>query len=78
MRWCAVTNLQLTEHLLGAILSLPADDRQWLLSQLGHNTEERLLARDLDRLAMAGGTFADLATEPDLYSFNDGEPIRPR
>ncbi|MEA5417045.1 hypothetical protein [Synechococcus sp. BA-132 BA5] len=60
-----MNNLQLTEHLLGAIRSLPADDRQWLLSQL-------------DQLAMAGGTFADLATEPDLYSFNDGEPIRPR
>lgn len=78
MRWSAVTNLQLTEHLLGAIRSLPDDDRQWLLSQLEHNTDERLLARDLDRLAMAGGTFADLATEPDLYSFNDGEPVRPR
>jgi hypothetical protein len=72
-----VTNLQLTEHLLGAIRSLPADDRQWLLSQLECDTEERLLARDLDRLAMAGGSFADLATEPDLYSFNEGEPVRP-
>ncbi|MBM5822904.1 MAG: hypothetical protein FJ082_10780 [Cyanobacteria bacterium K_Offshore_surface_m2_011] len=74
----AMTNLQLTEHLLGVIRSLPDDDRQWLLSQLEHNMDERLLARDLDRLAMAGGTFADLAIEPDLYSFNDGEPIRPR
>ena len=72
-----MTNLQLTEHLLGAIRSLPADDRQWLLSQLERDTEKRLLTRDLDRLAMTGGSCADLATEPDLYSFNDGEPVRP-
>jgi hypothetical protein len=77
VRWRAVSNPQLTGHLLGAIRSLPADDRQWLLSQLEHDTEERLLARDLDRLAMTGGSFADLATEPDLYSFNEGEPVRP-
>jgi hypothetical protein len=77
VRWRAVTNPQLTEHLLGAIRSLPADDRVWLLSQLEHDTEERLVARDLDRPAMAGGSFADLATEPDLYSFNEGEPVRP-
>ena len=77
MHWRAVTNPQLTEHLLGAIRSLPADDRQWLLSQLERDTEKRLLTRDLDRLAMTGGSFADLATEPDLYSFNDGEPVRP-
>jgi hypothetical protein len=77
VRWRAVTNLQLTEHLLGAIRSLPADDRQWLLSQLERDTEDRLLIRDLDQLAMTGGSFADLATEPDLYSFNHGEPVRP-
>jgi hypothetical protein len=26
-------------------------------------------------MAMAGGAFDDLAAEPDLYSFSDGEAI---
>jgi len=71
-----MTILQLTEHLLGAIRSLPADERQWLVDQLEQDSDEQVLASDLDRLAMAAGSFADLANEPELYSFIDGEPIR--
>ena len=29
----------------------------------------------LAELAMAGGAFDDLAAEPDIYSFSDGEAI---
>ena len=29
----------------------------------------------LAQIAQAGQAFDDLALEPDLYSFNDGEPI---
>ena len=71
-----MTILQLTEHLLGAIRSLPADERQWLVDQLEQDSDEQVLASDLDRLAMTAGSFADLANEPELYSFSDGEPIR--
>jgi hypothetical protein len=71
-----MTMLQLTEHLLGAIRSLPADERQWLVDQLEQDSEEQVLALDLDRLAMAAGSFADLANEPELYLFSDGEPVR--
>ncbi|MBD2550464.1 hypothetical protein H6G65_12895 [Microcystis elabens FACHB-917] len=49
-----------------------------MLSQLEHSTDERLFARDLDRPAMAGGTFDDLAVEPDLYSFVDGDNVKAR
>ena len=71
-----MTILQLTEHLLGAIRSLPADERPWLVDQLEQDSDEQVLASDLDRLAMTAGSFADLANEPELYSFSDGEPIR--
>jgi hypothetical protein len=56
-----MTNPQLTRSLLAVIRSLPDADRMWLLEQLGHDSGE--LSSD------------ELAQEPDLYSFSDGEPI---
>ena len=67
-------NPQLTENLLAVIRSLPADDRRWLLSQLEQDSTD-LSNAALAELAMAGGAFDDLAAEPDLYSFSDGEAI---
>lgn len=69
-----MTNPQLTENLLGVIRSLPADDRRWLLRQLEQDSS-KLRLDALAELAMAGGGFDDLAAEPDLYSFSDGEAI---
>jgi hypothetical protein len=69
-----MTNPQLTESLLAVIRSLPSDDRQWLLRQLEQDRSE-LGHRALAQMAMAGGSFADLAAEPELYSFSDGEAI---
>ena len=69
-----MTNPQLTENLLGVIRSLPADDRRWLLRQLEQDSS-KLSLDALAELAMAGGGFDDLAAEPDLYSFSDGEAI---
>ena len=69
-----MTNPQLTENLLAVIRSLPADDRRWLLRQLEQDNSD-LGHGAMAELAMAGGAFADLAAEPDLYSFSDGEAI---
>ena len=69
-----MTNRQLTENLLAVIRSLPADDRSWLLRQLEQDNSD-LSHAALAEIAVAGGAFDDLATEPDLYSFSDGEAI---
>jgi hypothetical protein len=69
-----MNNPQLTENLLAVIRSLPADDRRWLLSQLEQDGSD-LSNGSLAELAMTGGALADLAAEPDLYSFSDGEAI---
>ena len=69
-----MTNPQLTRNLLEVIRSLPDADRRWLLEQLGQDSSE-LGSDELAEIAQAGQAFDDLALEPDLYSFNDGEPI---
>ena len=69
-----MTNPQLTKNLLEVIRSLPDKDRRWLLEQLGEGTDY-LGSQDLAELALVGQAFEDLAHEPELYSFNDGEPV---
>jgi len=69
-----MTNPQFTKNLLAVIRSLPADDRRWLLRQLEQDSSG-LNHEALAEMAMAGGAFANLAAEPDLYSFSDGEAI---
>jgi hypothetical protein len=69
-----MTNPQLTKNLLEVIRSLPDDDRRWLLEQLGQDSAE-LSNQDLADIAQAGQAFDDLAQEPELYSFSDGEPV---
>jgi hypothetical protein len=69
-----MTNHQLTKNLLEVIRSLPDEDRRWLLEQLGQDTSD-LSSQELAALTQAGQAFDDLAQEPDLYSFNDGELV---
>lgn len=69
-----MTNPQLTKNLLEVIRSLPDADRRWLLEQLGQDSAD-LSDHELAAMALAGQAFDDLAEEPDLYSFSDGEPI---
>lgn len=69
-----MTNPQLTRNLLEVIRSLPDADRRWLLEQLGQDPAD-LSNHELAAMAQAGQAFDDLAEEPDLYSFSDGEPI---
>jgi hypothetical protein len=69
-----MTNPQLTKNLLEVIRSLPDEDRRWLLEQLGQDSAD-LNNQDLADLAQAGQAFDDLAQEPELYSFSDGEPV---
>ena len=61
-----MTNPQLTKNLLDVI--------RWLLEQLGQNSGE-LSSHELAVIALAGQAFDDLAQQPDLYSFRDGEAI---
>ena len=67
-------NRQLTQNLLAVIRSLPDEDRGWLVERLEHDASE-LSSSELAQMATAGGAFNDLAEEPDLYSFSDGEAI---
>lgn len=46
----------------------------WLLKPLEQDKSD-LSNAALAEMAMAGGAFDDLAAEPDLYSFSDGEAI---
>jgi uncharacterized phage-associated protein len=69
-----MTNHQLTKNLLEVIRSLPDEDCHWLLEQLGGETGD-LSSQELAALTHAGQAFDDLAQEPDLYSFSDGEPV---
>ncbi len=69
-----MTNPQLTKNLLEVIRSLPDEDRRWLLEQLGQDSAA-LSNQDLAELAQAGQAFDDLAQEPELYRFSDGEPV---
>ena len=69
-----MTNPQLTKNLLEVIPSPPDEDRRWLLEQFGQDSAE-LSNQDLAELAQAGQAFDDLAQEPELYSFSDGEPV---
>jgi hypothetical protein len=69
-----MTNPQLTRNLLEVIRSLPDADRRWLLEQLGQDPAD-LSNHELAAMAQAGQAFDDLAEEPDLYSFSDGELI---
>jgi hypothetical protein len=68
-----MSNPQAAENLLAVIRGLPAADRHWLLAQLEHDAE--LSAADLVQLTTDGGSFADLADEPDIYCLSDGEPV---
>ena len=56
------------------IRSLPDEDRQWLLEQLGQDSAD-LNSQELVELALMDQAFDDLAQKADLYSFTDGEPI---
>jgi hypothetical protein len=69
-----MTNPQLTKNLLEVIRCLPAEDQRWLVEQLGQDSAE-LSDHELAAMALTGRAFDDLAEEPDLYSFSDGEPI---
>ena len=69
-----MTNPQLTKNILEVIWSLPDEDRRWLLEQLGGEAVD-LSSQDLVELALVGQAFEDLAHEPELYSFTEGEAI---
>ena len=68
---------ELTKNLLEVIRNLPPDDRRWLVEQLEREGLE-LGDEVLATMATEGGAFDDLADEPDLYSFSEGEALTPK
>lgn len=67
-------NTQLVESLIQVILSLSPEERKLLETKLFWDSSEPT-THEIMQIAQSGGAFDFLADEPDLYSFEDGEPI---
>jgi tRNA U34 5-carboxymethylaminomethyl modifying GTPase MnmE/TrmE len=70
-------NLKMVESIIQLIRSLPIAEQQLLEQRLSGELAEypEVTTQQLMMLAEKGGSFDFLHTEPDLYTFNDGEPI---
>jgi uncharacterized protein (DUF433 family) len=68
-------NLQLVESLVQAIRSLSAAEQALLERKLFNDLPEPSI-QELMHLADKGGAFAFLHDEPEIYTFEDGEPIQ--
>jgi hypothetical protein len=68
-------NIQLIESLVQAIRSLSPTE-QFLLDQKLHSNIPEPSTLELMHLAEQGGAFDFLHEEPDLYTWEDGEPIQ--
>jgi hypothetical protein len=71
-------NLQMVESIIQLIRSLPIAERQVLEQRLAIELTEypEVTTQELMMLAETGGAFDFLYYEPDLYTFEDGEPIQ--
>lgn len=67
-------NTQLVESLIQVILPLSPEERKLLETKLFWDSSEPTTP-EIMKLAQSGGAFDFLVDEPDLYSFEDGEPI---
>jgi len=68
------TNTKLIDTLIQIINSLSREERILLEENLFFNSSEPSI-EDLLNLAQTGNCFDFLASEPDIYSLEDGEPI---
>jgi len=67
-------NLQLVESLIQLIQSLSADEQSLLLNKLLDEIPYPS-ASEIMHLAERGGSFDFWRNEPEIYSFEDGEPV---
>jgi hypothetical protein len=68
-------NTQMVESIIQLIRSLPRAERELLEQRLAEELPE-LTTHDLMYLADKGGSFDFWHDEPDIYTFEDGEPIQ--
>jgi Tfp pilus assembly pilus retraction ATPase PilT len=68
-------NTQMVESIIQLIHSLPRAERELLEQRLAEELPE-LTTQDLMYLADKGGSFNFWHDEPDIYTFEDGEPIQ--
>ncbi|MCX5963990.1 MAG: hypothetical protein NT070_12860 [Cyanobacteria bacterium] len=72
-------NIQMVESIIQLIRSLPSAERQVLEQRLADEelTEyPEVTTEELMLLSERGGSFDFWHDEPDLYTFEDGEPIQ--
>lgn len=68
-------NTQMVESIIQLIHSLPRAERELLEQRLAEELPE-FTTQDLMYLADKGGSFDFWHDEPDIYTFEDGEPIQ--
>jgi hypothetical protein len=67
-------NTQLIDSLAQVIRALPTEERAALTEKLFFD-HTYPTTQEITNLALRSGSFDFLASEPDLYSLEDGEPI---
>jgi hypothetical protein len=71
-------NLQMVESIIQLIRSLPIAEQQLLEQRLSGELTEypEVTTEELMLLSEKGGSFDFWHNEPELYTFEDGEPIQ--
>jgi len=68
-------NLQMVESIFQLIRSLPKTERTILEQRLAEEDLDEFSTEELMELSTKGGAFDFWHDEPELYTFEDGEPI---
>ena len=69
-------NLQMVESIFQLIRSLPQTERKVLEQRLAEENLVGFSTEELMELSAKGGAFDFWHDEPELYTFEDGEPIQ--
>jgi hypothetical protein len=71
-------NLQMVESIIQLIRSLPIAEQQLLEQRLSGELTEypEVTTEELMLLSEKGGSFDFWHNEPELYTFEDGEPVQ--
>jgi hypothetical protein len=70
-----ITNNQLVDSLVGLIRALPPAEQNLLAEKLFFESSDYPSSQEIANLSVVGGSFDFLASEPDLYDLDDGEPV---
>ena len=69
-------NFQMVESIFQLIRSLPQTERKILQQRLAEEDSGEFSTEELMELSAKGGAFDFWHDEPELYTFEDGEPIQ--